>query len=295
MRLSTARGTAVALHDFGGVDPGAGPAVLVCHATGFCAGAYTALAERLTARAHVWAVDFPGHGETPAPADGVADWRLWVDDVTTAVAAIVAAGGGPVHAVGHSMGGAVALQAEADVSGLFASAYLYEPVVTAGPLPAKGTNMLAVGARRRRAVFPSREVALWRYASRPPLGDLTAQSLAAYVEAGFEELPDGTVRLRCAPEFEAAVFEASGAITYDSVTAAKIPVRLAVGAAEPVAPPATFAPGLAAALPNATLARHDHLGHFGPLQAPAVIGEDILRHIAGRSAPGRPGPEKMRA
>jgi pimeloyl-ACP methyl ester carboxylesterase len=282
MRLTTDRGTSVELHDLGGVDPGSGPAVLVCHATGLCGRAYEHLAAHLAGRAHVWALDFPGHGATPASADGVADWRLWVDEVVTAVAAIAAQGGGPVHAVGHSMGGAVALQAEADRPGLLASAYLYEPVITAGPVLAAGANRLATGARRRRAVFPSREAALWRYASRPPLGDLSAQSVAAYVEHGFEDLPDGTVRLRCLPEYEAAVFESSGDVTYETVAAAKLPVLVAVGAAEPVAPPSTFAPGLVAALPNAVLASHDHLGHFGPLQAPPVIAADILRHVAGR-------------
>ncbi|ADP83147.1 alpha/beta fold hydrolase [Pseudofrankia inefficax] len=279
MRLTTERGTTAVLHDLGGVGPGAGPAVLICHATGFCGQAYRQLAHQLGPRAHVWALDLPGHGETPPPADGDFDWRRWTAEVTAAVAAIRATGAATVHAVGHSMGGAVALAAEVDRPGLFASAYLYEPVVTATPAPASGTNVLAGGARRRRAEFPSRAAALWRYSSRPPLGDLTAQSLAAYVEHGFTDLPDGTVVLRCLPEHEALTFEASGRITYETVAAAKLPVLIAVGAAEPVVPPATFAPGLAAALPAATLTSHAHLGHFGPLQAPAVIAADILRHI----------------
>jgi NAD+ diphosphatase len=291
MRLTTERGTAAVLHDLGGVGPEAGPAVLICHATGFCGQAYQRLAQQLGSRARVWGLDFPGHGEAPAPADGDFDWRRWTAVVAAAVAAIQATGAAEVHAVGHSMGGAVALAAEAERPGLFASAYLYEPVITPAPGPASGTNALAGGARRRRAQFPSRAAALWRYASRPPLGDLTAQALAAYIEHGFADLPDGTVTLRCLPEHEALTFEASGRITYETVATAKLPALIAVGAAEPVVPPAAFAPGLAATLPAARLTSHAHLGHFGPLQAPAVIAAEILRHILDRQPPSSPAEE----
>ncbi|WP_076813203.1 alpha/beta fold hydrolase [Pseudofrankia asymbiotica] len=279
MRLTTERGTTVVLHDLGGLGPAAGPAVLICHATGFCGRMYAPLARLLGTRAHVWALDFPAHGETPAPADGAYDWRAWTAEVAAAVAAIRDQTAGPVHAVGHSMGGAVALQAAADRPGLLASAYVYEPVVTPEGFQVMA-NSLAAGARRRRAVFPSREAALWRYASRPPLGELTAETLAAYVEHGFEDLPDGTVRLRCLPENEARTFDASGRITFATVAGADIPVLVAAGATEHVRPPGSFGPGLAAALPRATLRVHDHLGHFGPFQAPTAVGADILRHLA---------------
>src|SRR5262245_58733021 len=104
MRLTTERGTTVVLHDLGGAAPGTGRSVLVCHATGFCGRMYAPLARLLGTRAHVWALDFPAHGETPAPApaDGGYDWRAWTAEVAAAVAAIEDQAGGPVHAVGHS-------------------------------------------------------------------------------------------------------------------------------------------------------------------------------------------------
>jgi len=283
MRLTTERGTTVVLHDLGGTVPGLGASVLVCHATGFCGRMYAPLARLLGTQVHVWSLDFPAHGETSAPADGVYDWRAWTAEVAAAVAAIKDQAAGPVHAVGHSMGGAVALQAEADRPGLFASAYVYEPVVAPTRGLAAGDPLAAV-ARRRRAVFPSREAALWRYASRPPLGDLTAETLAAYVEHGFEDLPDGTVRLRCLPENEGSTFDGFGRITFETVAAADLPVLVVAGAAEHLQSLAAFAPGLTAALPRATLRVHDYLGHFGPFQAPAVIAADILNHLAGVSS-----------
>ena len=50
---------------------------------------------------------------------------------------------------------------------------------------------MADTARHRRATFPSTAAALHRYASRRPLNELRADSLFAYVEHGFRELPDG--------------------------------------------------------------------------------------------------------
>ena len=52
-----------------------------------------------------------------------------------------------------------------------------------------------ITARRRRANFPSRADALHRYASRPPLNELRADSLFSYVEHGFRDMTDGTVTL----------------------------------------------------------------------------------------------------
>jgi pimeloyl-ACP methyl ester carboxylesterase len=283
MWLTTERGTTFALHDLGGVGPATGPAVLVCHATGFCGQAYAPLARLLGARAHVWALDFPAHGETAPPADGRFDWHAWTAELAAAVEAVAKLAGGPVHAVGHSMGGAIALQAAADRPGLLASAYVYEPIVPAARFDGEGT-MLAIGARRRRSAFPSREAALWRYASRPPLGDLTAETLAAYVRHGFADQPDGTVALRCLPENEARTFDASGAITALTVAGADLPVLVAVGGVAPGEPPASYGPRLVAALPQAALRRYDHLGHFGLFQAPATIAADILAHL---DLPGR--------
>src|SRR3954469_6119132 len=106
MNVTTVHGTSVAVHDLGGD----GPALLICHATGFCGRAYGPLAAVLGARHHVWAVDVRGHGDSPPPADGNFDWNGITFDVLAAVEAIAA---DELHVVGHSMGGAVAMQAEA--------------------------------------------------------------------------------------------------------------------------------------------------------------------------------------
>lgn len=277
--VTTDRGSRLAVHDLGGD----GPELLICHATGFCGRAYGPLARQLTADFHVWAVDFPGHGDASLPGDGDFGWLRLVPELIAVVRSISAE---PLACVvGHSMGAAVALQAAAQDSSLFAAAYVYEPAIMP-PSPAgrpettSGRNPMAEGARRRQGSFPSMAAALWRYAARPPLNELSAGCLAAYVEHGFRDLPDGGVTLKCTPESEARTFEGSGGVTVASVSAAPMPTMCACGGEEG-SPLAATVPLLAAALPDTELRVHRHLGHFGPLQSPLLIADEIRQH-AGR-------------
>lgn len=275
MHVPSSQGTSIAVHDLGGT----GPTLLICHATGFCGGAYRPLAGHLAPHHHVFALDARGHGESTPPLDGDFDWSGMADDVAAAAAAVTDAAPGPTHVVGHSMGGAAALLAEYRRPGTFASAYLYEPIVPPEAIAGAGalSNPMADASRRRREVFPSRAEALWRYASRPPLDVLQAASLAAYVTHGFEDLPDGEVRLRCRGEHEARTFAATGGIHLALVADVALPTIVAVGGTD-VGMVADMSPALVAALPHAALQHHPLLGHFGPLQDPAAIAGAIVAH-----------------
>jgi pimeloyl-ACP methyl ester carboxylesterase len=271
--VTTRRGSRVAVHDLGG----SGPDLLICHATGFCGGSYRPLARVLSANFHVWALDFPGHGDSELPPD--ADFALKgmardLVDVGRSLASTPLA-----CVVGHSLGGAVALQAAADDPALAVSAYVYEPAILGSDvvIRAGSSNPMAESARRRRPGFASRAEALWRYAAKPPLGDLDAASLAAYVEFGFADSSDGSVTLKCQPESEARTFESSGGVRVSDIGAAALPT-LCVTGGEVDSPLPTLVPPVVAALPNAVLRVHRHLGHFGPLQSPSLIGEDIANH-----------------
>ncbi|HEU5150043.1 MAG TPA: alpha/beta fold hydrolase [Iamia sp.] len=275
MRVPSTQSTSIAVHDLGGD----GPALLVCHATGFCGGAYRPLAAELAPHHRVFAVDMRGHGESTPPADGDFAWSGMADDVAATAAAIAEVAPGPLHVVGHSMGGAAALLAEHRRPGTFASAYLYEPIVPPRTAPddASVGNPLAQGARFRQEVFPSRAEALWRYAARTPLGILRADALAAYAEHGFEDVEDGKVRLRCRREHEALTFEGAGAVHAGLFGDLALRTTVAVGGTDP-GMVADFAPALAAVLPHATLEPHPTLGHFGPLQDPVTVAAAIVVH-----------------
>ena len=275
-RVDSSRGVSVAVHDLGGE----GDPVLVAHANGFCGGAYGPLARELADHRHVWALDFRGQGQSTPPEDLDFDWDGLADDV---LAVIDALGGAPLDVIGHSMGGAGLLRAERRRPGTIRRAYLYEPIVpeARGDLTGGG-NFMADGARRRRESFGSRAEAMWSFGRRPPLGFLRADALAAYVLHGFEELEDGTARLRCLGEHEARMYESSATITTEDAAAVTVPVTVAVGALEEGwGGPARFAPAVAEALPAGRLSEHPLLGHFGPLENPPQIAADVLATLDG--------------
>lgn len=268
--MSSSDGVTAVMHDLGG----SGEPLVIAHATGFCGGAYTPLAAALRHHFHVWAIDFRSHGDA-TPTDAL-HWHRIADDLEAGIDAI---GGGPVPVVGHSMGGACALLVAVRRPGAVRWAYVYEPIVF--PPDHTGSSTLSESARRRRATFPSQADALHRYASRPPLDVLRADSLHAYVEHGFHRQPDGSVRLKCAPDHEAAVYASSGTITYDHLRRVDIPVTVAVGAVGEGFSPAALADAQVAALPHGRIERHATLGHFGPLQDPSGVAASILATAAG--------------
>ncbi len=267
-------GVELALHDLGGE----GPQLLIAHATGFCAGVYRPMVPVLGTRFHVWALDFRGHGASTLPdAGGALSWTGMADDVLAVVDHL---GGAPVHGIGHSMGGACLMAAERRRPGTIRAALLFEPIIIPDHWEkTPGENPLAASARRRRPSFPSRLEALGRYASRPPLSAFRADVLAAYVEHGFVDAPDGSVTLACAPETEAQTFEATGKPTITQMHDVPVPTLVAYGTHDPFPGPGDFAPLVAAALPNGTERAYPHLGHFGPLQDPDTIADDALEFL----------------
>jgi pimeloyl-ACP methyl ester carboxylesterase len=272
MEVQSTDGVTIAVHDLGG----SGPPFVICHATGFCAGAYLPLAERLAGDRHVWALDFRGHGDSTVPDGERFDWDGAADDLLAVLEALTDE---PVDVFGHSMGGAAAMLVEARRPGTLRSAYLFEPII----VPASGfrptvENPLAESARRRRAEFPSKAEALWRYATKTPLRALNAEALAAYVEHGFADTPEGTARLKLSPAHEAAVFEATGKATLETLATIDTPVTVAIGIVEEMRP-AAWGPSIVEALVNGELLSFPTLGHFGPLEDPSRVGASIVERL----------------
>jgi pimeloyl-ACP methyl ester carboxylesterase len=278
VRVRSTDHVTLAVHHLGGK----GEPLLVAHATGFCGHAYRPLAAALHPHFDVWALDFRGHGDSTRPRNGDFSWDAMAADALTAIEAVR---NGPLVAVGHSMGGAALLLAELSRPGVLRSAYLYEPIVFPPGYVHAGPSPMATSARRRRRSFPSKAEALSRYASRPPLGTLRADALAAYVDHGFADRADGTVELKCTPEDEAATFASENKMSVERLAGLTLPTVVAVGGRTGEPNPAAFGPPIVAAMPRARLAEYPHLGHFGPLQDPDTVAEDVLAH-AGAPAPG---------
>lgn len=270
MRVDSSDGCVVELRDFGGT----GPDLIICHATGFHGAAYTPMAQILAEYFHVWALDFRGHGASPAPASGDFAWVGMGHDLVNCIDAI---GVDSILSVGHSLGGGVTFLAALARPGIIRAAYLFEPIVFPKDLLIGQTsNPMSGPARRRREIFDSRADALSRYASKAPLSHLRADSLAAYVEHGFVDLPDGTVRLACRGESEARSFECDEKMTLDRIEGLELPLTVALGQANSGWGPAMLAPHVVETVQNSVLIEHEFLGHFGPLEAPDLIAADII-------------------
>lgn len=264
-------GVDIAWYDFGGD----GPDLLLAHATGFHARVWLPVVERLRGRFRCVAFDERGHGDSASPPDGVFDWHGFARD---ARAVIGAAALDRPFGVGHSCGGAALLLAEEAVPGTFRSLYCYEPVVAAtDDPPPPGDSPLAQGARRRREVFSSRDEAWERYRRKPPTAGFREDVLRAYVDFGFDDLADGTVRLKCRGEDEARTYEwGRSHSAYRGLGSVRCPVWLVYGATHP-----SFGldvmQAMAARLPRATIEVAAGSTHFGPLEDPDAVADAVVR------------------
>ena len=101
-----------------------------------------------------------------------------------------------------------------------------------------------------------------RYRSRPPLDELDPECLAAYVDHGFVDEVDGSVRLACDPVLESRAFEDFLQDGWDRLPDMAFPVCVAYGT-ETADRPGAAAPSIANRLPNATLQEFDGSRHFG--------------------------------
>jgi len=259
------------------------PVLLVAHATGFHARCYQAIAAGLADRFRVVGFDCRGHGRSGTPPldadeDGrvpTMAWERFADDALAVVDALHLRG---ATAFGHSCGGSILLLAEQRRPDTFARIFTYEPVAAPPEFWARFADLghdPSPAALRRRAVFPSRAAAFAHYTTKPPLSSLRTDVLANYVEDGFADQPDGTVRLRCDPATEAATFTmAPHAAVWDHLDQVACPTTFACGGGGDFGIRAATA--LAARVPQSRLDEHATLGHLGPLQDPDEVALAVV-------------------
>ncbi len=258
------------VHDFGGSDANADrPLLVIAHATGFHGLMYRPLAERLSDSFHCVSFDFRAHGKSTLPDTASLDWHRITDDLFAVMDHF--SPDEPVRVLGHSLGGACIALGTVRHPERFERVWAFEPIL----LPYQDVSEpspLAEGARRRRPVFRSRGEARANYASKPPLSILSPEVMDLYVEHGFDDLEDGSVRLACLPEHEAAVFENAFSGSLDA--AVNTAVAYGVGVGNDGGMPGQAARAAAAQGDHLTAIEMD-LTHFGPLQDPDAVATEI--------------------
>ena len=188
---------------------GAGQPLILIHATGFLAVLWRPIAERLASRFRVIAMDQRGHGDSAPSPDGYS-FEAFAADLQRLIKALELEG--PL-AVGHSSGGSTIVVHAAQHAGVIRRAVLIEPILPrpdwfVQPPGGRNPNSLAEGARKRRAVWPDRDEIFQSYQGRDTFQTWREDLLRLYVDEGTRERDDGQVELKCAPEVEAAFFEA---------------------------------------------------------------------------------------
>ena len=256
--IDSTDGVEVAAHDYGG----GGPHVFFVHGTGMVSRMWEPVMELLDDRVHPVGIDLRGHGASQFPADVSCDDFRMVADVCAVLDDFEARGS---FIVGHSMGGGTALLSSLARPGALAAAWVFEPIIFERPV--ERPTDIAEMTRKRRAEFPSRAEVVERFASRPPFDEMHPACLAAYVDHGFTDQPDESIRLACDPEIEARVFEDYLHDGWDRLPDIAIPVRVARGTDESLLS-STEAPGIARRLPAGELEDFEgasHMGCFGDL------------------------------
>ena len=288
-RCTTTDGLGIAVYDFGGE----GDDLLLVHATGFCAEVLGPLARGLGDHYHCWGIDLRAHGRSDRPADENFAWSGFATDVLSVIDHL---GLRRPLGFGHSCGGAAVLLAEEARPGTFGSLYCFEPVVL--PDPAGDLlfdeNPLSVGARRRRETFPSAEDAFINFSSKPPIAELDPEVLELYVESGFELIPpdeggDGqAIRLRCRRDDEAEVY-AHGFThcAFGHLKEINCHVTLSCGERTD-AIGASLLQADAEQLARSTVKVVPDVGHFGPLEQPALVAMSVHRAWGADSDTPRP-------
>jgi pimeloyl-ACP methyl ester carboxylesterase len=265
----------VAALDWGGD----GPIALLHHANGLCAATWTLVAEALARHYRVVAIDARGHGDSSVPpAPQGYPMHAFVDDLVAVVRALRAETGHAriAYGIGSSFGGIVTAAAEAKSPGSFECIAMLDPPIhpddeLRARLDPNGgivdpRPQIAAQARRRTAVWPSRETARQAWSGRPMFARWQPRAFDTYLAEGFRDRSDGQVELKCAPDVEATIFASSGDLDiYALAPAVRVPVLL-VRAARGNLPSQAFA-HLAELLPDCTSIAPD-LGHLMPLEDP---------------------------
>lgn len=265
---------------------GSGPLVHISHSIGFCAGVYTPLAERLNTHFHVIGLDSRGHGRTKAPAEleKFQSWYIFYNDLGNFFRGLDQ----PLIAIGHSMGGTISMVSVVRRPELIRALVVIEPgimppswVSRIDQLQKSGLpgSMPAVSkTAKRRKEWPSREALRASVSEKDLFRSWKQEFLDAYVEHIAEEADDGSVRLRCDPEWEARCIATAPTDIWGYVPQLKIPTLVLYGKRS-----STFLPEVVerfqSEVHHAVFKRFDENGHNVIMENPEGVADTIIEFL----------------
>ncbi|MGD9934176.1 MAG: alpha/beta fold hydrolase [Dehalococcoidia bacterium] len=251
---------------------GSGRPVLFLHATGFSRGCWRPMASELAERCRPILVDLRGHGGSTA-LDRPYVWAQLADDVGGLISG---QGWKDVVLVGHSVGGATAVEVAGRLGAPVSALVLAEPVLMERPRTettleaVTPTSPLVERTRQRRAVWPTQEEAKAYLRGRPPYSLWAEPVRESWLETAF--LPkEGEWVLSCPPFVEASIFELTGGSrAMDYLPELACPTWL-IRATGSLGMRTTCAPSVAGSIRNCDEFVVPGSGHFLPLQYPEFV------------------------
>ena len=267
--------------------PAEAPLLHFTHATGFNAETYRGLLTPLQGRFHVVAADMRGHGFTTLTAEPgpQADWTNFGVDLAKILDGLDK---GPAILAGHSMGAITSLMVAASHPERVRGLVLVEPVLVPrfsreiarvmqvfGRKPHRNSN-LTVLAAKRRAIFPSFEMALSAYRGRGAFATWPDETLADYLRGGLISTGNGTeMRLACQPSWESSVFQHAPPGIARLAKSVRCPLTL-IYAGDGTARE-NEVQIVARGHGNARLVKVPGATHFLPMERPDIVREEIER------------------
>jgi pimeloyl-ACP methyl ester carboxylesterase len=260
--------------------------LIALHCSGASGDMWQPLRDRMGVGSRMLAPDL--HGARNGPA-----WHgnraFTLEDEAAPVVALIDAERRPVHLVGHSYGGAVALQVALARPAAVAGITLYEP---------SAFHLLGAddGAARAEIVDLAAEVG-----ARLGRGDARGAMARFVTYWGGRDSWDG---LR--PDIQAALMRWAPKVTLDFhslldrphqprlYAQLDVPCLILSGDQSP-APARATARTLAALMPDCRIETVKGAGHMGPLTHKSLVADAVIRHAGGVSHhPSRPSPHSIR-
>jgi pimeloyl-ACP methyl ester carboxylesterase len=259
-------------------------ATVVClHASGSSSRQWNGLVERIGRHARVVAPDFYGHGEAPTWNQARA---LTLRDEASRVMRVLTGSSRPIHLVGHSYGGAVALQIALELPERVASLTLYEPVPFATLFAYNARNPAAVEVRNlaegidRALRNGSLEAAAERFVTYWSGGDAWRRL------SGLQRTTIASRMPSIDRHFKALAADTTTLKDYERL---RIPVLLMAGA-RTKASTRRLTELLAYGLSASEFEMFDGLDHMGPVTAPEIVNGRIETFIAQHASSAMEDP-----
>ena len=263
-------------------DTGSGETALLLHATASSGAQWQTLTDALRAGCRVLAPDLYGYGETdPWPGDGA----FALADEAALADAVLPPGRGPIHLVGHSYGGAVALRFAMQQPERLRSLILIEPVafhLLRDDAPDPANRQLFHEVMEIVAV-------VWNAAAS---GDYR-RAMARFVDywngegAWMRTKPELQAALarripKVALDFRATMTESTPRTAYRRIA---VPTLVLRGARSPQ-PTRCIAELVADSLPEGRLQTIDGAGHMLPLTHKEAVNAAVAEHLLRSMAAG---------